>query len=275
MSARKLRNAASTGRRRPRRRAGGALLGVIGIAAILVACELVARLELLPSRWFPPVSSVLATLAEEAAGRDLWLAATQTLTGWGVGLLVACALALPAGLLIGSFPPAYRLVRAVIEFLRPIPSVALIPLAVLLYGSGLGAKVFLVGWAAFWPLLFQVVYGVRDVDVVARDTARVYGLGTLARYLVVVLPSAAPYLATGLRIAASIGLILAVTAELVIGSDGLGRSVTVAQAGGAVTLMYALIVATGLLGLVITLALTALERRLLRWSPSHRAEAAA
>jgi ABC-type nitrate/sulfonate/bicarbonate transport system permease component len=253
------------------------MLGVVGIATILAACELVARTELLPSRWFPPVSAVFAALAREAAGGDLWTAMLQTVRGWGVGVLVAVAAAIPAGLLIGSVPAAYRLVKAVIEFLRPIPSVALIPLAVLLYGSGLGAKVFLVAWAAFWPLLFQAIYGVRDVDVVARDTARVYGLGTLARYVVVVVPSAAPYLATGLRISASIGLILAVTAELVIGSDGLGRAVTIAQAGGAVTLMYALIVATGLLGLVITLALTAVERRLLHWRPGGRgrAEAAA
>jgi ABC-type nitrate/sulfonate/bicarbonate transport system permease component len=257
---------------RRRRRTRGPLLGLAGVALAVVTAELIARLEILPSRWFPPASAVFVRLVTELSGAELWMAALETLRGWAIGLGLACLISLPAGLLLGSMPPAYRLLRAIIEFLRPIPSVALIPLAVLLYGSGLGAKVFLVAWGAFWPLLFQTIYGVRDVDVVARDTARVYGLGALARYRAVVLPSAAPYIATGLRISASIGLILAVTSELVIGADGLGRSVTIAQSGGAVTLMYALIVATGLLGLAITLVLTAAERRLLRWRPSYRAE---
>jgi ABC-type nitrate/sulfonate/bicarbonate transport system permease component len=258
---------------RRRRRTRGPALGLAGIAISIVVAELVARLEILPSRWFPPASEVFARLITEMAGAELWMAVLETLRGWVIGLGLACLIAVPAGLLLGSVPPVYRLLRAIIEFLRPIPSVALIPLAVLLIGSGLGAKVFLVAWGAFWPLLFQAIYGVRDVDVVARDTARVYGLGALARYRTVVLPSATPYIATGLRISASIGLILAITSELVIGGDGLGRGVTLAQAGGDVTLMYALIVVTGLIGLAITLMLTAAERRLLRWRPSHRAEA--
>ena len=90
--------------------------------------------------------------------------------------------------------------RFVVEFLRPIPSVALVPLAVLIYGVGLESKVFLAAFASFWPLFVQTLYGVQDVDPVATDTARSFGLGRFERLWRIKLPSAVPYIATGLRI---------------------------------------------------------------------------
>ena len=87
------------------------------------------------------------------------------------------------------------------------------------------------------------------------------------------LPSAVPYIATGLRIASAVALILTVTAELVIGSEGLGRSITVARSGGDVELMYALIIATGLLGLALNSLFVWGERRVLHWHPSQRRSA--
>jgi len=200
-----------------------------------------------------------------------WSAVGSTLHGWALGLGIAAALAIPLGIVIGSSPLLYRSLRFVIEFLRPIPSVALIPLAILVYGTGLESKVFLAAFASFWPLLVQTLYGVRDVDPVATDTARSFGFGRLARLWRITLPSALPYVATGVRISSSVALILTVTAELVIGSEGLGRSINVARSGGAVELMYALIVATGILGWLLNVVVAGAERRVLRWHPSQRA----
>jgi ABC-type nitrate/sulfonate/bicarbonate transport system permease component len=115
-----------------------------------------------------------------------------------------------------------------------------------------------------------VLYGVQDVDPVATDTARSFGLGRFQRLYRVTLPSALPYIATGVRIASAVSLILAVTAELVIGSAGLGRSINVARSGGDVKLMYALIIATGVLGLVLNTVIVAAEKRVLRWHPAYR-----
>jgi ABC-type nitrate/sulfonate/bicarbonate transport system permease component len=106
---------------------------------------------------------------------------------------------------------------------------------------------------------------------VATDTARSFGLGRLARLWRITLPSALPYVATGVRISSSVALILTITAELVIGSEGLGRSINVARSGGAVELMYALIVATGILGWLLNVVVAGAERRVLRWHPSQRA----
>ena len=197
----------------------------------------------------------------------------DTLQGWALGLGIACLVAIPSGILIGSSPLLYRALRVPIEFLRPIPSVALIPLAVLVYGSGLQSKVFLAAFAATWPLLMQTLYGVQDVDPVATDTARSFGFSRGSRLLRVTLPSAVPYIATGIRISAAVALILVVTAELVIGAPGLGREINLARQGSNVELMYALILATGLLGLLVNQLFTWAERRVLRWHPSQRVEA--
>jgi ABC-type nitrate/sulfonate/bicarbonate transport system permease component len=246
------------------------LLPLAGALAVLACFELLSRTELIASRHFPPVSEMIAQLVQELGESGFWSAVGNTLEGWAIGLALACAIAIPAGILIGSTPLLYRASRGVIEFLRPIPSVALIPLAVLVYGSGLESKVFLATFASLWPLLMQTLYGVQDVDPVATDTARSFGFSRGQRLLRVTLPSAVPYIATGIRISAAVALILVVTAELVIGAPGLGREINLARQGQNVDLMYALILATGVLGVAVNVLFTRLERRVLHWHPSQR-----
>jgi ABC-type nitrate/sulfonate/bicarbonate transport system permease component len=226
----------------------------------------------LPAQGFPPVSLVAARLLGELPHGGFWTDLGLTLEGWGLGLALATLLAVPAGILIGSSRLAYRMLRAPIEFLRPIPSVALIPLAVLVFGTRLPNKLFLVTFASLWPLLFQAIYGVQDVDPVAQDTARSFGFGRFQRMYLVTLPSAAPYIATGLRISSSVALILAVTSELVVGVPGIGRTINQAASGGDYALMYALIAVTGLLGVALNETFRRVENRALRWHPSQRAE---
>lgn len=245
------------------------LLRLAGVGAVLAALEVLSRTGVLPSESFPPVSEIYAELATLLPDPALWIEVDRTMQGWLAGLGIATVLAVPLGMLLGASRIAFASSRLLIEFLRPVPSVALIPLAVLVLGSGQGMKVFLIAFATFWPILFQTIYGVQDVDPVARDTARSYGLGRAALFTRVTLPSAAPYIATGLRIASAIALILAVTAEIVA-APGLGRAIVVSQVNGAITQMYALIVVTGLLGWLLNSAFWSVERRLLRWHPSHR-----
>jgi ABC-type nitrate/sulfonate/bicarbonate transport system permease component len=244
----------------------------LGVATTLAVLELLTRTNAISSRHFPPPTEMFSALADQVTTGEFWAAVGNTLEGWALGLAVAAAIAVPVGIVVGSSRPLYRSVRAVIEFLRPIPSVALIPLAVLIWGSGLESKVFLAAFASTWPLLMQTLYGVQDVDPVATDTARSFGFSRPQRLLYVTLPSAVPYIATGVRISAAVALILAVTAELVIGAPGLGREINIARQGGAVDIMYALIVVTGLLGWAVNVLFTRAERRVLHWHPSQRLE---
>jgi ABC-type nitrate/sulfonate/bicarbonate transport system permease component len=240
------------------------------VAGVLALFEVLPRIGALNQDHFPPISETLARLVEELGTAGFWEAVGNTLQGWALGLGIAAALAIPIGILIGSSNLLYRALRAPIEFLRPIPSVALIPLAILVYGTGLQSKVFLAAFACFWQLLIATLYGVQDTDPVATDTARSFGFSRMQRLFRVTLPSAVPYIATGVRIASAVSLILTITAELVIGAPGLGQSINLARSGGNVELMYALILATGILGLLLNIIFVRAERRLLRWHPSQR-----
>jgi ABC-type nitrate/sulfonate/bicarbonate transport system permease component len=254
----------------PRMRVPDAALPWLSVAGVLVLFDVLPRIGVLPENHFPPISETLVTLGEQLGEATFWEAVGNTLQGWALGLGIAAALAIPIGIVVGSSRLLYRALRGVIEFLRPIPSVALIPLAILIYGTGLQSKVFLAAFASFWQLLVATLYGVQDVDPVATDTARSFGFSRAQRLFRVTLPSAVPYIATGLRIASAVSLILTVTAELVIGAAGLGQSINVARQGGNVELMYALIISTGILGVLLNGIFVRAERRVLRWHPSQR-----
>ncbi|MDQ3786994.1 MAG: ABC transporter permease [Actinomycetota bacterium] len=248
------------------------LLGIAGLVGFGVLLEIAPRIGLVPARYAPPTSDILATLAEQVRRGEFWSAVGDTLLTWLLGLVIAIALGVAIGVLIGSVPVLRALTASTIEFLRPIPSVALIPLVVVLYGSTIEATVILVVYAAFWQVLIQTLAGVADIDPVAADTARSYHLNRWARIRWLIWPTALPYVVTGIRLAATVALILTITGELVIGSPGLGQEIANARSSGAVPVMYALIVVTGLFGVAANVLTRAAERRALAWHPSVRLE---
>jgi ABC-type nitrate/sulfonate/bicarbonate transport system permease component len=244
-------------------------VATIGVFALL---ELIVRAGVVSQRSFAPPTDVLQALYNLAGQESYWLAVWNTLKGWGAGLGLAILLAVPLGIVVGTNAWLFRSVRFVVEFIRPIPSIALLPLFILLFGLTLTLKIYLAALGAFFPLFFQTLYGVQDVDPVARDTARAYGLNRFMRFVFLDLPGATPYIATGLRISASVALVVCVAAELLIGVGGLGSEVYRAQYAGRADTMYALIATSGILGLLIAMGFNRLERVTLRWHPSQRGE---
>ncbi|MDQ1051700.1 ABC-type nitrate/sulfonate/bicarbonate transport system permease component [Streptomyces sp. V4I2] len=248
------------------------LRGLAGLAGLVVLLEVLPHTPLVSADYLPPASEMAEALWHLLAEAAFWTALGDTLTGWGLGLAIAVVTGVVAGIVIGSVPVLRAVTSSTIEFLRPIPSVALIPVAVLLYGTDLRSKLLLVVYASFWQVLVQVLAGMQDVDPVADDTARSYQLGVRGRVRYVMWPTALPYVMTGLRLAATVALVLTITAELVIGAPGLGNQVAVAQTSGAVPRVYALVLVTGLLGVAINLVARAVERRVLHWHQSIRRE---
>lgn len=265
---------AATGRPRRSWGASPVLLGAIGLVALVLLFEVLPRISVLPIRFFPTSSAIGSALVDQLEQPSFWTALLNTLAGWALGLLIASVAGVVLGIGIGSSHFLREVTASTIEFLRPIPSVALIPLAVLVFGISIESKLLLVVYAAFWPILIQVLYGVQDVDPVAQDTARAYRFGPLARIRYVTWPTALPYVMTGLRLSAAVALILAITAELVIGNPGLGNRLAVAQSSGAIAATYSLIVVTGLVGVAVNLLFRFVERRALSWHPSQRGEVA-
>lgn len=257
---------------RRRRSVPASALGVAGLLGLVALVELLPRADVLDRRFLPPFSEMLTALGAQTSTPEFWQALTSTLRGWAIGLSIALVLGVSLGILIGSVPLLRAATASTIEFLRPIPSVALIPLAVLLFGTDMRSTLLLVVYASFWQVLVQVLYGVQDVDPVARETARSYRFSPWTQVRTVIWPTALPYVMTGFRLAAAVALILEITGELIIGSPGLGRQIAVAQSSGAVATMYALVIVTGLIGIVVNSVARAGERRVLRWHPSVRGE---
>jgi ABC-type nitrate/sulfonate/bicarbonate transport system permease component len=253
------------------RLSNGALggLGLLGFGLLL---ELLPRAGILDRDYFPPTSEILGALADYAGDGAFWTSVRQTLTTWFVGLLIAVVAGIVLGVVIGAVPLLRALTASTIEFLRPIPSVALIPLVIVLLGTGMSSTLVLVVYASFWQVLVQTLHGVADVDPVARETALSYRLGFGYRVRYLVWPTALPYAVTGIRLATSVALILTVTGELTIGTPGLGKLMDTAYSSGAVPSVYAVVVVTGLIGVVANLLTREAERYVLAWHPSIRGE---
>lgn len=251
-----------------------ALLGVLGLVLFGGLLELLPRTGVVSPEYFPPSSRIAVALWDQLQRPAFYAALVDTLITWLTGLAIAVATGVVVGVIIGSIPLLRELTASSIEFLRPIPSVALIPgLVVLLHKEQ--ATLVIVVYASFWQVLIQVLYGVADVDPVARETAHSYHLGVLRRVRYVVWPTALPYVMTGIRLAAAVALILTVTGELIIGSPGLGEQINLAYTALNAPGMFALVVVTGLIGVVANVVTRAAERRVLRWHPSVRGEAPA
>jgi ABC-type nitrate/sulfonate/bicarbonate transport system permease component len=249
------------------------LLPLASVLGALALWEFVVRAGLVSENDLPAMTTTMQELWSLMKTGAFWKDFAYTVRGWALGLAIATVLAVPIGIVLGTSELAGRALRVPIEFLRPIPSAVLIPLLFLTIGPSLKSEVFLAAFGAFWPLLVQTIYGVQDVDPVATDTARSFRLGKLERLYRVTLPSAMPYIATGLRISSTVALILAFTAELFMGTPGLGQAMNYAQSYGLNDQLYALAIATGFLGLAVHFVMVALERRVLHWHPSQRGAA--
>lgn len=242
------------------------LLGATGTAAALVTWAVgSSRLSSVASP-----SATLQALAELLRDEEFWNELLSTVTIALVGLGAAMATAMVLGILIGWFPSVRNATHVTLEFLKPIPPIVIMPVAILVLGPTASMGVFLVFFGCFLMSVSQIANGVRDTDPVAIDTARSYGFTRRGILTHVVLPSTLPFAATAFRITLPIALVASVIAGLLGGADGLGLAINLAAQGARTDLVFALVFVLGLLGLVFNAVGTQVERRLLRWHPSHR-----
>jgi ABC-type nitrate/sulfonate/bicarbonate transport system permease component len=261
-------------RRRRWRAAGPIVLGVTGFVALLAIWQLYS--EFAPAErkdFLSPPTQVLPQFFANFGYQSFWAAIGHTLWALLASLALSAVAALVLGVVIGSSAFLRKATHTTIEFLRPIPSVGLIPIAALVYGPRLGSELLVVIYGCFWLIIIQALYGIADIDRVADETVRTMQLSWLQRVRTLVVPTMLPYYITGMRLAATVALILAVSTELLIGTPGLGRAIAQAQLNGSMTSLLALVLAAGLLGIVINLVARFVERRVLFWHPSIRTEA--
>jgi NitT/TauT family transport system permease protein len=244
--------------------------GLTGVIAFLVIAELLGVTGVIPRSVLPLTSTVLGH-AVTLLGSGRFLADLgATVEAWAAGLAITIIIGIPVGVLLGSLPGVRVATRAVVEFLRPIPSVALILLVSLWLGPGLRMSVTLIVYGAIWPVLYNTMAGLDDVDPVAKETNRAFGFSALDTIRMVSLPSAAPFIATGVRLASSVAIILDIGAGYITGrvnGPGLGAFIADYSSGaGNLAVILAATIWAGILGLVLDRAIVWAEHRLLRWN---------
>lgn len=254
----------------PRLRAGQvkhALLPLLGPVLLLLAWELLAR-----SGWIKPILlpgpwPTLQTLAAGLAGGALMTDTLMTLMRTLQAFVIAAVLGLPLGVLLGSNVNAYRSVEFVIDFFRSTPASAMIPLFLLIFGVSDINKVAIAAFGALLIVIFNAAYGVMNARKQRIMAARVMGASRWRVFRDVLIWESLPQSFVGLRTAVSMALVVVVVAEMFIGSNnGLGYAVLNAQQVLNVRLMYAAILATGVLGYLLNIVFLLIERLIVHWN---------
>ncbi len=241
------------------------LKGATGIAVLVAIFELLRTSGVLPAGAVPGSFDIAKAIIEGTRSGSLSNALADTVLAVVLGLAAGAALGVPLGLASGASTWFDATTERAVEFLRPIPAVALVPIAIILFGIDRNMQVFLIAVACLWPILIGTRAGVRAVDPLHVAAARTLGLGNLRIAARVVLPSSVPAIATSVRVAASLAVVVAIAAELISGSPGLGALLIEEMRSGNDDLAWACLVVAGILGVVTNVALVAIERRLAGW----------
>jgi ABC-type nitrate/sulfonate/bicarbonate transport system permease component len=225
------------------------------------------------SFYFPPLTSILSTFADiwlfERVGSDV----VPSLVRMGLGYSAAVLIAVVVGVSLGLMRRGRLVAGPIVEFLRSIPPPALLPFAILVFGTGTDMKVFIIAFVCLWPILLNTIDGVTGVDPALRETTRVYGVNTIDRIRLVVMPAAAPQIFAGMRTSLSLALILMVISEMVASTNGIGYFVLQAQRSFDIPEMWSGIFVLGILGYALNAGFVLVERRVLRWHRGARASA--
>ncbi len=238
-----------------------------GVLLFVLTLEALTRLEVVPRIYLPYASDVLLRMGELLVDPSFLRHLAATVATWTLALGVAICISVPLGILLGLSDTSYRMASPIVEFMRPIPAVALIPLGIMLWGQGVMMKVILAAWASAWPILYNTIYGVHDVDQVGVHTAETLGLHRTAVIRRVIVPSSGPFIFNGIRISASIALIVVIGTELLASSDaGIGSYILFASANGgnAVSVLAGSAIA-GMLGVCANSVLNVIDSRYFRW----------
>jgi ABC-type nitrate/sulfonate/bicarbonate transport system permease component len=196
---------------------------------------------------------------------SLLLQTGETFGAAAQGLAIAAALGIVSGAVLGLARPLERAATLTIDALRPIPSVALIPLSLLIFGFSRNMSAAVAAFACFWPILLVTIAAVRGVDPRLIEVGRLLGLSlpTIIRKLA--FPAAVPAIMVGIRVAAGIAIVVTVTTEIVSNPRGLGNAMNIAAQGLQPDLAWATLLWVGVVGWLLNWAMLAFERRWLAW----------
>lgn len=239
--------------------------GWVLLSGMFLLWELLSRLTLVDPNYLPPVTTIAGSLwtligSGEIIGH-LLISTRRVLAGYLIGALIGYSL----GFLCGYIRRIYTLLELTIEYLRPMPSVALIPIGILFLGMGDALNVVIIAWACSWPVFVNTMDGVRATDHILINTARSFGFGKMAIVRQVIVPASLPVVFTGLRVSLGIAVAVVVITEMVASGSGLGFFIMTTAISFRVPEMYAGIIVIGFFGYALNRAFLTIDRKVLKW----------
>jgi sulfonate transport system permease protein len=241
------------------------LLSLGALAALVALWAEIAALRLVPPLFLPTPARAWTALVAGFARGDLASKLEGTLTHMFVGWLAASLLGVALGTLIGGSARARELVGPTLEFLRPLPASAVIPVAIAMFGLTPAMAIGVIAFGSIWPMLLATVHGFAHVEPRLLEVARSLRLSRLSIAWRIALPSALPDILAGLRLGLTVALILSVVCEMIAGLDGLGAFELVAARAYRSADIFAGVMLLGAIGLCANAALSLIEARALRW----------
>jgi NitT/TauT family transport system permease protein len=255
------------------RKAYDSRYGIGTVIVTLALWEIVARSGWVAENVLPPFDKVCTAFWDDhhLLLKQSWVTAKEALFGF----LLSIGIGIPLGVILALCRPLDRALRPILVAGQVTPKIALAPLFLLLFGLGDEPKIVLAFLLGFFPVVLDTILGLRSIQIEKIYLARSCGASWLSILWKVRLPNALPLIMTGLKIAATLSVTGAIVAEYIAPGHGLG--LTIQAAGGELKtdLLYAAILCLGVLGLVMFVAITQLERVLVGWHPSQRNRAAA
>jgi ABC-type nitrate/sulfonate/bicarbonate transport system permease component len=215
--------------------------------------------------FLPPFSEVITQFSTSLIAKDYLVHILFTVLRTLSGFLVACLIMLPLGVLFGRNKNVYSYFEKIIEFLRPMPSAAIIPIAILFLGIEDNMKIFVICFGSSWPILINTIDGVKSVEPMYIKTGMVYNFSNFKIFTKILIPASLPVIFTGFRISIAIALILAITVEMIVGGNGLGYYILDAERSFKFSEMYSGIFTVGIIGYFINYSIVKLENKFLYW----------
>ncbi len=244
------------------------LFGWCVIIALLAFWEWAAHVA--PSPGLPAPSKIWRTWVSEITEGDLLAQLGDTMIAMFYGYAIAAVLGIALGIMMARVKVLYALLEPIVELWRPIPSIIFIPVIILYAGLGREMNVLVIVIAATESVILNAYGGARSIPPALLDAAASFRLTWWQTLWEIVLPSAAPQIFVGLRVALAKSLVLAVGSGMIAGNSGIGFYVINAQETLDIAKMYAGAAMVALTGYVLNLVFLFIESRVVHWQSDRR-----
>jgi len=234
-------------------------------AALLLLWQILADAGVISPIFFPSPSRTFGELYTQVADGALWQPLGATALRMTYGWVLASLLGVVLGAIIGSARVARDFLEPILEFMRPLPASAIIPVAILFLGLSNEMATAVIAFGSIWPVLLASVHGFASIEPQLVEVAQTLRLSRWEFLRTIAVPAALPDILAGARVSLAIALILAVVTEMQASLPGLGQNILLAQRSFRSPELYAGIVALGVLGFAANQLLLLAERRLLAW----------